>query len=76
MSRKGLKKKTLRYIINFTISITRKEKLEAFHKSLKPTFERNIDPKTFNQTFKKKVDANVEENIEKFILVDSPDENN
>ena len=30
---------------------------------MKPTFESNIDPKTFNKTFKNKIDAKVAENI-------------
>ena len=59
-----------------TKSITTNEKLEAFHKSLKPTFENNIDPKTFNKTFKNNIDDNVAENIDSFIPVVSPDENN
>ena len=42
-------------------SITTNEKLEAFHKSLKPTFESNIDPKTFNKTLKNNIDDNVAE---------------
>ena len=59
-----------------TKSITTNEKLEAFHNSLKPTFESNIDPKTFNKTFKNNVDDNVAGNIDSFIPVVSPDENN
>ena len=49
-----------------TKSITTNEKLEAFHKSLKPTFENNINPKTFNKTFKNNIDDNVAENIDFF----------
>ena len=58
-----------------TKSITTNEKLEAFYKSLKPTFENNIDPKTFNKTFKNKIDDNVAENIDSVIPVVSPYEN-
>ena len=53
-------------------SITTEEKIEAFYSSLKPTFEDNIDPLNFDDTFKQNIDEIVENKNLHFKRSDGP----